>query len=111
MPTLADVRRTALAALRPPERLRLSAWIEREVVLPDGVSAAPGKVRLWPYQVAIADAISDPLVERITMVKAVRLGFSTLLTSAIGHFVALRRAVALVVRATHLRTSPVGHAR
>jgi Phage terminase large subunit (GpA) len=47
----------------------------------------PGKVRLWPYQRAIADAISDPLIERITLVKSARLGFTTLLTGAIGHFV------------------------
>jgi hypothetical protein len=33
------------------------------------VSASPGPVRLWPYQRAIADAIADPLIERITLVK------------------------------------------
>ena len=39
-------------------------------------------------QVGIADAISDPAIERITMVKPVRVGFTTLLTAAIGSFVA-----------------------
>ena len=66
MATLADVRRRALAALVPPPRLQLSEWIEREIVLPEGTSALPGKVRLWPYQREIADAISDPLIERVT---------------------------------------------
>jgi hypothetical protein len=32
-------------------------------------------VRLWPYQRAIADAISDPLIERVALVKAARVGF------------------------------------
>jgi phage terminase large subunit GpA-like protein len=53
------------------------------MVLPEGVSATPGRVRLFPYQRAIADEISNPLIERVTLVKGVRLGFSTLLTSTI----------------------------
>ncbi len=73
---VAIVRRNALRALIPPPRLRLSEWIERELRLPEGVSALPGAVRLWPYQREIADAISDPLIERITLVKPVRVGFS-----------------------------------
>jgi phage terminase large subunit GpA-like protein len=87
MVTIADVRRRALAALRPPPRLRLSDWIERNVILPDDVSALPGRVRLWPHQREIADAITDPLIERITLVKPARCGFTTLLTAAIGYFV------------------------
>jgi phage terminase large subunit GpA-like protein len=55
---LADVRACALRSLIPPLRLKLSEWIEREIVLPEGVSALPGRVRLWPYQREIADAIS-----------------------------------------------------
>jgi phage terminase large subunit GpA-like protein len=43
-------------------------------------------LRLWPYQKQIADCISDPQYERITMLKAARLGFTTLLTGALGHF-------------------------
>ncbi|QDY70014.1 phage terminase large subunit family protein [Qingshengfaniella alkalisoli] len=83
-----DVRRSALRALIPPPRLRLSEWIESEIALPDGVSAQPGPVRLWPFQREIADAIGDPLIERVTLVKPVRVGFTTLLTSAVASFVA-----------------------
>jgi phage terminase large subunit GpA-like protein len=85
--SLGDVRRRALAAIRPPPRLRLSEWIEANVVLPDDVSALPGRVRLWPHQREIADAITDPLIERITICKPARCGFTTLLTSAIGYSV------------------------
>lgn len=87
-PELLDAtERQARAALRPPPRLRLSEWIERSVVLPEGVSALPGPVRLWPFQREIADAIGDPRYERITLVKPVRVGFTTLLTAAIASFV------------------------
>jgi phage terminase large subunit GpA-like protein len=88
MVTIDDVRRRALAALRPPPRLRLSEWIERELRLPEGTTALPGRVRLFPFQRGIADAISDPLIERVTLVKPARLGFTTLLTAAIGAYVA-----------------------
>ncbi|SIT83505.1 phage terminase large subunit family protein [Pontibaca methylaminivorans] len=88
MPTIEDIQRGALRALVPPPRLRLSEWIESQIVLPEGVSAQPGPVRLWPFQREIADAIGDPLVERVTLVKPVRVGFTTLLTSAVASFVA-----------------------
>ncbi|MFE3837909.1 phage terminase large subunit family protein [Pseudogemmobacter sonorensis] len=88
MPTIAEIQRNALRALIPPPRLRLSEWIEREIRLPEGVSAQPGPVRLWPFQREIADAIGDPLVERVSLVKPVRVGFTTLLTSALAAFVA-----------------------
>jgi phage terminase large subunit GpA-like protein len=81
--TLAEVRADALRSLIPPPKLRLSEWIEQTIVLPAGVSALPGKVRLWPYQRQIADTISDPMIERVSLVKSARCGFTTLLTSAV----------------------------
>jgi len=83
-----QVLSSALRALIPPPRLRLSEWIESEMVLPEGVSAQPGPVQLWPFQREIADAIGDPAIERVTLVKPVRVGFTTLLTSAVASFVA-----------------------
>lgn len=88
MITLTAIRRNALRSLIPPPRLQLSEWIETNIRLPEGVSALPGAVRLWPYQKEIADAISDPTIERVTMVKAARLGFTTLLSGAVGAYVA-----------------------
>jgi phage terminase large subunit GpA-like protein len=70
---LADIRTRALVSLIQPPRLRLSEWIEANIKLPEGVSALPGAVRLWPYQCGIADAISDPEIERITLVEPVRV--------------------------------------
>src|ERR1700677_4404460 len=43
---------------------------------------------LCPWQHEIADAISDPIIERVSIVKSARVGFTTLLTGAIGSFVA-----------------------
>lgn len=85
---LERVRRNALLALVPPPRLRLSEWIETHMRLPEGVSALPGRVRLWPYQRDIADAITDVGIERVTIVKPVRVGFTTLLTGALASYIA-----------------------
>ena len=85
---LDEARRRALLRLVPPPRRPLSEWIEMHLRLPADVSATPGAVRLWPYQRAIADAIGDPALEWVTLVKSVRVGFTTLLTGALGSFVA-----------------------
>ena len=56
--------------------------------LPEGVSAKTGPVRLWPFQRGIADAITDPAIERVTVLKCVRVGYSTLLVGAMASYVA-----------------------
>ena len=76
----------ARAAFEPPELLPMGAWIERTLRLPSDVSATPGPVALFPFQRGIADAIGDPAIERVTLVKSVRVGLSTLLTGALAYF-------------------------
>lgn len=83
-----EVLARARRALIPPPRLNLPDWIEANIRLPDGLSAAPGPVRLWPFQRGIAEAVGDPGIERVTLVKPVRVGFTTLLTSAVAAYVA-----------------------
>jgi len=95
-----QVRLEALRTLTPPARLDLASFIEREIRLPEGLSATPGRVHLWPFQREIANAISDPEVERVTLVKCVRVGFSFLLASAIASHVANDPAPILLVLPT-----------
>ncbi len=100
MAALSDDRAYALRSLIPPPRLNLADWIEQNLVLPEGTSALPGRVRLWPFQRAIASAISDPMIERLMLIKGVRLGFTTLLTGAIGAYVANEPAAILALLPT-----------
>ncbi|MFK8251961.1 phage terminase large subunit family protein [Ancylobacter terrae] len=93
-------RRAALRNLIPPPRLSLSTWIEQNVFLPASISAQSGPVRLWPFQRGIADAIGDPAIERVTIVKPVRVGFTTVLTGAIASYVANEPAPILAVLPT-----------
>ncbi len=94
------VRRRAFKALKPPPRLPLAGWIESNVHLPDTVSALVGKVTLWEFQRGICEAIDNSDIERVTLIKPVRVGFTTLLTSTIGSYCANAPAPMLAVLPT-----------
>jgi phage terminase large subunit GpA-like protein len=82
-----DIHRTALAHLAPPPKLDLPEWIEANIRLPSTITATPGRMKLTAVQRGIAIAIGDPLTERVTLQKCVRIGLSTLLHSTILSFV------------------------
>lgn len=75
----------------------LSEFIERSIHLPDDVSYAAGKMRLYPFQKGIADAIGDPTLERVTIQKSARVGYTSLLIGAIANFVVNDPAQVMVV--------------
>ncbi len=89
------MRAAALTALRPPSREPLSDWLESNFRLPSGLAAVPGPIRLWTFQRALADAMTDPEIERVTVLKGARLGYSTLLLGVVAHY-ALRDPSALL---------------
>lgn len=65
--------------------------------LPLGLSAEPGRIRLPVYLREIAAAMDDPAVEKITVQKSARLGFSTLLMALIAKHFMERPAPILMV--------------
>jgi len=83
---LATIRRETYAALRPPLRLSLPDWIEHTVRLPSDVSAQSGPMALTPVQRGIAEAMGDPAIERVSVVKPVRLGYTSLLSAVVGYY-------------------------
>ncbi|GGL52195.1 terminase [Wenxinia marina] len=86
-PRFDRLRRDAFAAFRPPAKLALSDWIEGHVYLPSAIAAQPGRMRLWPPQREIADAIGEESVERVSILKSARVGATQLMVGALGHFV------------------------
>jgi phage terminase large subunit GpA-like protein len=76
MDRLDDVLVGALERLRPPPQEPLSTWLEQHLRLPTGLAAEGGPIWLWKTQQAIADALGDPAIERVTLVKSARSGFS-----------------------------------
>jgi len=71
-------------ALRPPEDLRYSEWAEKHFRLSATSSAAPGRFRPWKFQRGILDAMGDPLVERVSVIKSARTGYTVSLIASIG---------------------------
>jgi phage terminase large subunit GpA-like protein len=62
-----------------------------------GLSAEPGRIKLAPYLREIAAAMVDPAVERLTIQKSARIGYSTLLSSLIAYHLTEKPAPVLVV--------------
>lgn len=85
--TPAEVLDGTWAALRPPPRLSLSEWADTKgnFVLSAESAASPGRWKCLPYQRGILDAISDPAVERVSVMKSARVGWTKLLNITIAY--------------------------
>ncbi len=75
-----------LSYFMPPEDLTLSQWADKYAYLSQESSAEPGKWRSYPYQIGIMDAVTDPLVWKITLMKSARVGYSKILNHTIGYY-------------------------
>lgn len=62
--------------------MSLSEQIEKVIRLPSWYPT-PGPIRMYPPLRQVADAIGDDAIERVTIVKPVRFGLTTLLTSSV----------------------------
>ncbi len=96
---LAELRAEWATAWAPPPHLSLSEWADRNFVLPAG-DANAGKWRTLPYQRGILDAISDPGIERVTVMKSARVGYTKSFCAAIGYFIEHDPCPILVVQPT-----------
>jgi phage terminase large subunit GpA-like protein len=80
---LFKLERAAYRAFKPPEKLTLSEWADRYAFLSAESSAEGGRWHTLPYQKGIMDAITDPKVEQVTVMKSARVGYSKILNHAI----------------------------
>lgn len=94
------IRRKAMLALRPPADVPLAKWIESNVYLPQAASALPGRMKLWAYQRGICEALDDPGIEQVTVLKSARIGYTALLSGIIASQVANSPAPILAVQPT-----------
>lgn len=99
-PAASDLLRGAWAALRPPPRLPLSLWADQNFRLSPESAAEPGKWRTLPYQRAIMDAITDPSIERVTVMKSSRVGYTKSIDAAVAYFMSADPCPVMVVQPT-----------
>lgn len=88
------------AALRPPPKLTLSEWADRHFRLSAESAAEPGRWRTLPYQRGVLDAITDPAVERVSVMKSARVGFTKCINAAIAYHMHHDPCPILVVQPT-----------
>lgn len=72
--------------LKPPPKLSLSEWAGRYAVLSRETSAQTGRYEAFGYQVGMMDAITDPTVEQVTVMKSARVGFTKILDHVVGYY-------------------------
>jgi phage terminase large subunit GpA-like protein len=72
---------------QPPPRLSLSEWADRYFYLSAESSAEAGRWRTLPYQKGIMDSITDPLVERVTIKKSARVGYTKIIGAMCGYYI------------------------
>jgi phage terminase large subunit GpA-like protein len=98
--SVADVRRKALAAVRPPPRLSLSEWADVNFYLSAESAAEPGRWKTIPYQRGMMDAITDPAVEQVSVMKSARVGYTKIIDAAVGYHIHQAPCPILVVQPT-----------
>jgi len=79
----------SLATLEPPERLTVSAWAAKNIVLERGTTPDPGE---WdngraPYQAGMMNAVCDPAVEDVVMMTSAQVGKTSLILNILGYFI------------------------
>lgn len=67
--------------------MTLSQWADEFAVLSAESSAEAGRWHTIPYQKGIMDAITDPKIEEIWVMKSARVGFTKILNHCIGYHI------------------------
>lgn len=86
MPKVEEMQNRVMGLWRPPPRLRLSEWADRHFYLSAESAAEPGRWHTLPYQRGIMDAISDPEVERVSVKKSARVGYTKILNATVAYY-------------------------
>lgn len=84
-----DLFESARRAWAAPDRLRPSEWAERYRELSPAVAAEPGPWRndRVPYMVGIMDAVLEPGVDTLVILKGTQIAFSEILRNLIGYWI------------------------
>jgi phage terminase large subunit GpA-like protein len=96
------LRRAFLRALEPPPHLSVSQWADERRMLSPEASAEPGR---WdtsraPFQRAIMDAVSDPLVETVVVMSSAQVGKTEVILNAVGYLIDVDPSAILIVQPT-----------
>jgi phage terminase large subunit GpA-like protein len=92
---LAEVRK---ATLKPPPLLTVSEWADEYAYLSMETTGFTGRFEAFAYQRGILDAVSDPTIKTITVMKSARIGYTKCLDTILGYFIHQDPSPMLVVQ-------------
>jgi terminase, large subunit len=84
--------------LQPPPKLTLSQWADEYAYLSAETSAQTGKFKAYAYQIGMMDAVTDPSVSRVTIMKSARVGYTKILDHVAGYYIHQDPSPILVVQ-------------
>jgi phage terminase large subunit GpA-like protein len=99
-PILERMVARALRAWRPPPKLTLSQWADEHARLSEESSAEAGKWHTLPYQRGIMDAVTDPEVVEVWLMKSARVGWTKITNHTVGYYLHQDPCPILVVQPT-----------
>src|SRR5512139_2378447 len=99
---IADLKRETAWLTKPPPRLTVSQWADRNRRLSPESSAEPGQ---WitsraEYQRGMMDAVSDPAVETVVVMSSAQVGKTGVINNVIGFHIHQDPAPILLVQPT-----------
>lgn len=81
------IRNRVMGLCRPPRRKPGSQWADDHFILSPESAADPGRWKTRPYQREPLDAMTDPHIEQVSVMKSARVGYTKMLGAAIGSFI------------------------
>jgi phage terminase large subunit GpA-like protein len=90
----------AMRVWKPPPKLALADWADTYFYLSAESAAEPGRWHSLPYQRGIMNAITDPTVEQVSVMKSARVGYTKCMNATVGYFMHQDPCSILVVQPT-----------
>lgn len=84
--------------LSPPPILTLSQWAAKYAILSKETSAQTGRFEAYPYQIGMMDAVTDPSVEKVSVMKSARVGYTKILDHIVGYYLHQDPSAILIVQ-------------
>ena len=100
MSNLLSLEQIAFDSFKPPKKLSLSDWADEYAYLSAESSAEGGRWKTLPYQKGMMDAITNPDIEQVTIMKSARVGYSKILNHVIAYHIHQDSCSIMVVQPT-----------
>lgn len=71
----------------PPQDMSISEWSSKNVFLPPGTSAKPGRFKEFPYQKEVFEVLEDSKTSKVSLMFGAQLGKTQITNNAIGYYV------------------------